>query len=153
MEILMASSDTIRRIDQIMNILPHRYPFLLIDRILEVEDNSKITGLKNVTINEPFFPGHFPGLPIMPGVLIIEAMAQLGGAFLLEHEKERDKKWVFFTGIDEARFRRPVRPGDQLIMVVSVIKRRQTTCKMRGEAYVDGQLVAEAELLSAIIDR
>ena len=149
----MSSSDNSRRIDQIMKILPHRYPFLLIDRILDVEENVKITGLKNVTINEPFFPGHFPGLPIMPGVLIIEAMAQLGGAFLLEHEKERDRKWVFFTGIDGARFRRPVRPGDQLKMVVSVLKRRQTTCKMRGEAFVDDQLVAEAELLSAIVDR
>jgi beta-hydroxyacyl-ACP dehydratase FabZ len=149
----MSSSDTVRRIDQIMKILPHRYPFLLIDRILEVEDDLRISGLKNVTINEPFFPGHFPDLPIMPGVLIIEAMAQLGGAFLLEKESNRDKKWVFFTGIDHARFRRPVRPGDQLRMVVSVIKRRQTTCKMRGEAFVDGQLVAEAELLSAIVDR
>jgi beta-hydroxyacyl-ACP dehydratase FabZ len=149
----MTSADTGRRIDQIMNILPHRYPFLLIDRILEVEDDVRITGLKNVTINEPYFPGHFPGLPIMPGVLIIEAMAQLGGAFLLEKESHRERKWVFFTGIDNARFRRPVRPGDQLKMVVSVIKRRQTTCKMRGEAFVDGQLVAEAELLSAIVDR
>lgn len=146
-------SEHIRRIDEIMKILPHRYPFLLIDRILEVEGDLKITGIKNVTCNEPFFQGHFPGAPIMPGVLIIESMAQMGGAFVLEKEENRDRKWVFFTGIDKARFRKPVRPGDQLRLEITVIKRRQRTCKMRGEAYVDGQLAAEAELLSAIVDK
>lgn len=149
----MGDSEHVRRIDEIMKILPHRYPFLLIDRILGVESDTRITGIKNVTINEAFFQGHFPGSPIMPAVLIVEAMAQMGGAFLLEKEERREMKWVFFTGIDNARFRRPVRPGDQLRLEVTVLKRRQNTCKMRGEAFVDGQLVAEAELLSAIVDR
>jgi beta-hydroxyacyl-ACP dehydratase FabZ len=149
----MNTSSQVRRIDEIIKILPHRYPFLLIDRILEVELDQKIVGIKNVTVNEPFFQGHFPGAPIMPGVLIVEAMAQLGGAFLLEREADRDKKWVFFTGIDNARFRKPVRPGDQLRLEIAVVRRRQTTCRMHAEAFVDGQLVAEADLLSAIVDK
>lgn len=149
----MVASQYFRRIDEIMRILPHRYPFLLVDRIIEVQSDTKIIGIKNVTVNEPYFQGHFPGAPIMPGVLIIEAMAQLGGAFLLEKEENRENKLVFFTGIDDARFRQPVRPGDQLRLEVSVLKRRQHTSKMSGEAFVDGQRVAEAKLLSAIVEK
>ena len=140
-------------VDQILNILPHRYPFLLVDRILGVTGEGKVTGIKNVTANEPFFPGHFPGFPVMPGVLILEAMAQVGGAYLLQHEPEKDRKWIFFTGVDNARFRRPVRPGDQLRMEVVLLKRKSRTCKLHGEAFVDGQLVAEADFLASVVDK
>jgi beta-hydroxyacyl-ACP dehydratase FabZ len=137
----------------IVRNLPHRYPFLLIDRVLELEPRKRVVALKNVTYNEPFFPGHFPGEPIMPGVLIIEAMAQAGAVLLLHDMADRDEKLVYFTGIDKARFRRTVVPGDQLRLTVEVLKLRTTTCKLRGIAEVDGKKCAEAEIMSALVDR
>ncbi|HEX6851593.1 MAG TPA: 3-hydroxyacyl-ACP dehydratase FabZ [Candidatus Polarisedimenticolaceae bacterium] len=137
----------------IMNSIPHRYPFLLVDRVLEMEPGRRVVAIKNVTINEPFFQGHFPGAPVMPGVLIIEALAQAGAVLLLHDMPDREKRLVFFTGIDEARFRRTVVPGDQLRLTMEVLKLRSRTCKMRGIAEVDGQLAAEAEILSAMVDR
>jgi len=141
-------------INEIMKYLPHRYPFLLVDKIIALEAGSSITGIKNVTINEPFFQGHFPGHPIMPGVLIVEAMAQVGGilAFKSEPDKTADKV-VYFMGIDKARFRKPVFPGDRLRLVLDVIKQRRAIWNFKGEAFVDDQLVAEAELLATIMDR
>ena len=139
-------------INAIQRIMPHRYPFLLIDRILSLEEN-RVVGIKNVTINEPFFSGHFPGHPIMPAVLIIEAMAQCGGVLLL-HSVERPKdKLVYFMGIDKAKFRKPVLPGDQLRFELTLLRLKQRICKMEGKAYVHGDLVAEAELLSSIVER
>lgn len=140
-------------IGAILDILPHRYPFLLVDRILEVEKGKRAVGLKNVTVNEPFFQGHFPGRPIMPGVLILEAMAQVGGILLLHDIEDRHEKLIYFTGIDHAKFRRPVVPGDQLRMEVEILKLRSWTCKLRASATVEGQLAAEAEILSAMVDR
>jgi beta-hydroxyacyl-ACP dehydratase FabZ len=140
-------------IAEIMDILPHRYPFLLVDRILEIEPGRRAVGLKNVTVNEPFFQGHFPGRPIMPGVLILEAMAQVGGILLLRDLPERHEKLIYFTGIDRAKFRRPVVPGDQLRLEVEILKLRSWTCKLKVSASVDGQLAAEAEILSAMVDR
>ncbi len=137
----------------ILRSVPHRYPFLLIDRVLEIVPGSKIVALKNVTINEPFFPGHFPGAPVMPGVLIVEAMAQAGAALILHDMDDRDGKLVYFAGIDGARFRRAVVPGDQLIITLEVLKLRPRSSKMRGVATVDGQVAAEAEILSAMVDR
>jgi beta-hydroxyacyl-ACP dehydratase FabZ len=137
----------------IMRRIPHRYPFLLVDRVLEFETRKRIVALKNVTINEPFFQGHFPGAPVMPGVLIIEAMAQSGAVLLLHDMEDRDSKLVYFTGIDKARFRRTVVPGDQLRFTVEVLKLRSRTCKMKGTAEVDGNIAAEAEILSALVDR
>ncbi len=140
-------------ITAIMDILPHRYPFLLVDRITSLEEGQSIEGYKNVTINEPFFQGHFPGQPVMPGVLIIEAMAQCGGLLMLNSVDDPNDKLMFFMGIDGARFRVPVTPGDQLRFKLTLLKLRGRTSKMRGEAYVDGQLVAEAELMASIVDR
>jgi beta-hydroxyacyl-ACP dehydratase FabZ len=137
----------------IMKSIPHRYPFLLVDRVLELEAGRRVVAVKNVSFNEPFFPGHFPGAPVMPGVLIIEAMAQAGAVMLLHDMPDRDSKLVYFTGIDKARFRRPVLPGDQLRLTLDVIKLRSRNCKMRGTAEVDGQLAAQAEILSALVDR
>ncbi|HEY2924230.1 MAG TPA: bifunctional UDP-3-O-[3-hydroxymyristoyl] N-acetylglucosamine deacetylase/3-hydroxyacyl-ACP dehydratase [Candidatus Eisenbacteria bacterium] len=139
-------------INAIMKIMPHRYPFLLIDRILSLEEN-RVVGIKNVTINEPFFVGHFPGHPIMPAVLIIEAMAQCGGVLLLNSSYKPKEKLVYFIGIDRAKFRKPVRPGDQLRFELTLLRLKSRICKMEGKAYVDGDLVAEAELLSSIVDR
>jgi UDP-3-O-[3-hydroxymyristoyl] N-acetylglucosamine deacetylase / 3-hydroxyacyl-[acyl-carrier-protein] dehydratase len=139
-------------ISAIMKIMPHRYPFLLIDRILSLEEN-RVVGIKNVTINEPFFVGHFPGHPIMPAVLIIEAMAQCGGVLLLNSSYQPEEKLVYFIGIDRAKFRKPVRPGDQLRFELTLLRLKSRICKMEGKAYVDGDLVAEAELLSSIVDR
>jgi UDP-3-O-[3-hydroxymyristoyl] N-acetylglucosamine deacetylase / 3-hydroxyacyl-[acyl-carrier-protein] dehydratase len=139
-------------IGAIMEIMPHRYPFLLIDRILSLEEN-RVVGIKNVTINEPFFVGHFPGHPIMPAVLIIEAMAQCGGVLLLNAVDHPKEKLVYFIGIDRAKFRKPVRPGDQLRFELTLLRLKSRICKMEGKAYVDGDLVAEAELLSSIVDR
>ena len=139
-------------ITEIMAIMPHRYPFLLIDRILSLEED-RVVGVKNVTINEHFFAGHFPGHPIMPAVLIIEAMAQCGGVLLLNTVDEPRKKLVYFIGIDGAKFRRPVRPGDQVQFELKLLRLKSRICRMEGKAYVHGDLVAEAELLSSIVDR
>jgi UDP-3-O-[3-hydroxymyristoyl] N-acetylglucosamine deacetylase/3-hydroxyacyl-[acyl-carrier-protein] dehydratase len=140
-------------IDEIMKVLPHRYPFLLIDRILEIEGKQRIVGMKNVTINEPFFQGHFPGHPIMPGVLIIEAMAQVGGMLLMGGLEEAEQKVVYFMSLDKVRFRKPVKPGDQLRFELDVIQIRGAVCKMRGVAKVDVDLVAEAEMAAMVRDR
>jgi UDP-3-O-[3-hydroxymyristoyl] N-acetylglucosamine deacetylase/3-hydroxyacyl-[acyl-carrier-protein] dehydratase len=137
----------------IMDIMPHRYPFLLVDRIVKIEEGHSIEGLKNVTINEPFFQGHFPGHPIMPAVLIVEAMAQVGGMLLLNSIDDPNDKLMYFMGIDGARFRRPVTPGDQLRFKLTLLRHRGGTAKMRGEAFVEEQLVAEAELLAMVVDR
>jgi UDP-3-O-[3-hydroxymyristoyl] N-acetylglucosamine deacetylase/3-hydroxyacyl-[acyl-carrier-protein] dehydratase len=139
-------------IGAIMRIMPHRYPFLLVDRILGLEAD-RVVGIKNVTINEPFFAGHFPGHPIMPAVLIIEAMAQCGGVLLLNTVDQPGDKLVYFMGIDKAKFRRPVRPGDTVRFELKLLRLKARICKMEGKAYVDGDLVAEAELLSSIVDR
>lgn len=140
-------------ITQIQAILPHRYPFLLVDRIIEYEMGKRVVGIKNVTINEPFFQGHFPGAPVMPGVLIVEAMAQTAGVMMLASIPDRESKLVFFTGIDGAKFRKPVVPGDQLRLELTVLKYRGRYIRLRGEAYVDGVLVAEAEIASSLVDR
>ena len=139
-------------IEEILNILPHRYPFLLVDRVIELEEKVRAVGIKNVTINEPFFPGHFPGKPVMPAVLIVEGMAQVGAVMLLSSIPDRRNKLIYFTGIDQARFRRPVVPGDQIRYELKVLKLKSRTCLMRGEAYVEGQLAAEAEILCAMVD-
>lgn len=140
-------------IQEILKLLPHRYPMLLVDRILEIEEGKRIVGLKNVTANEQFFQGHFPGAPVMPGVLIVEAMAQCGAVLFLRDLPDRDRKLFLFGGVDKARFRRPVIPGDQLIMELTVLQKRGSSARLRGEAKVDGALVAEADLLSVMTDR
>src|SRR2546422_581895 len=140
-------------VNEIQQIIPHRYPFLLVDAIIELEPVKRIVGLKNVSVNEPFFAGHFPGSPVMPGVLIVEAMAQVAAVMVLREVPYRGKKLVYFMGIDQARFRQPVIPGDQLKIVVEVIKIRPRHGKLRGEAFVGDKLVAEAEILSSIVDR
>jgi 3-hydroxyacyl-[acyl-carrier-protein] dehydratase len=143
-------------INQIQAILPHRYPFLLIDRVLEIQRKKKIVAIKNVTINEPFFAGHFPGYPIMPGVLIVEAMAQAGGAMLLTEVEDRNNKVMVFTGIERAKFRRPVSPGDQLRIEVEVkgwrVIPRMIAAKMHGVAFVAGKRVAEATVSCQLVD-
>ena len=139
--------------EAIQNVMPHRYPFLLIDRVLDIEPRKHVVALKNVTINEPFFPGHFPGHPIMPGVLVIEAMAQAGGILLLNTIDEPEGKIVYFMGIDNARFRKPVRPGDQIRFELDMVKFRLRTCKMHGKAFVDNDLVAEADLMATVMDQ
>ncbi|MDI6795604.1 MAG: 3-hydroxyacyl-ACP dehydratase FabZ [Desulfatibacillaceae bacterium] len=140
---------TICDIKRILQVLPHRYPFVLVDRIVELVLGEKITGIKNVTYNEAFFQGHFPDEPIMPGVLIVEAMGQTGGVLAcLTHEEELGGQPIYFTGMDRVRFRRPVRPGDQLVLDVSFLKRRKNLIKMAGSATVDGNLCAEAELMA-----
>ncbi len=140
-------------INDIQRIMPHRYPFLLVDRILKLEDKKRVVGIKNVTINEQFFVGHFPGHPIMPAVLIIEAMAQVGGILLLSSVDTPEKYLVYFVSIDKAKFRKPVVPGDQIRFELEMVSLRKRFCKMRGVAYVDDQVVAEAELLSSIMNR
>jgi 3-hydroxyacyl-[acyl-carrier-protein] dehydratase len=139
-------------IQAIEKILPHRYPFLLIDRILELED-MRVVALKNVTMNEPFFQGHFPAFPVMPGVLIIEAMAQAAAVLVLNRVEDRENKIVFFASINEAKFRRPVVPGDQLRVEVTFLKLKPSVAKVQGRATVDGQLVAEAEIVATLSDR
>ncbi len=150
------ATKTVLDIHDILKILPHRYPLLLIDRVLELERKKRIVAIKNVTINEPFFVGHFPGLPIMPGVLIIEAMAQAGGALLLTEVEDRSDKVILFTGIERAKFRRPVSPGDQLRLEMEVTGwrplPRMIAAKMRGIAYVAGKKVAEATVSCQLID-
>lgn len=140
-------------IQEIMKILPHRYPMLLVDRVLEIEPGKRIVGLKNVTANEQFFQGHFPGAPVMPGVLIVEAMAQCGAVLFLRDMPERDTKLFLFGGVDKARFRRPVVPGDQLRLECELLQKRSNTVKLRGTATVGEVVVAEAELLSVMVDR
>ena len=151
----IGGGEPVMDISKIMNYLPHRYPFLLVDRILEVEGNKRIVGLKNVTINEPFFQGHFPGHPIMPGVLIIEAMAQVGGMLLMSHFEGQniDDKVVYFMSLDNVKFRRPVVPGDQIRFELEMLQFRGKTCKMKGVGYVDGQVVAEAEMMAMVTDK
>ncbi|HLV94822.1 MAG TPA: 3-hydroxyacyl-ACP dehydratase FabZ [Candidatus Acidoferrales bacterium] len=139
-------------VNEIQKILPHRYPFLLVDTIEEMERWKRIVGIKNVTINEQFFQGHFPGRPIMPGVLIIESMAQTGGVLLLQEVPDREKKMLYFVAIDGARFRRPVVPGDQLRVEVKVVAWRGDFCKLDGSASVNGELAAEATLMCKMVD-
>jgi len=140
-------------IQEILGTLPHRYPFLLVDRIIEIEHGKRIVGIKNVTMNEPFFPGHFPEHPVMPGVLIVEAMAQTGGILLLEAIPDRDKKIAYFMSIDGVKFRKPVIPGDQLRFEVEMLRFGGRAARMRSVAYVDGQVAAEAEMAAALVDR
>jgi len=147
------SNAAVMDIQEIMKLLPHRYPFLLIDRVLEVEPKHRILCLKNVTANEPHFTGHFPDYPLMPGVLIVEAIAQAGGALLLREYPDRDNMLMVFTGIDDAKFRRPVTPGDQLKIEVTVVNWRSRAVKMRGEARVDGKLACEATVTCQIVPR
>jgi 3-hydroxyacyl-[acyl-carrier-protein] dehydratase len=140
-------------IAQIQAILPHRYPFLLIDRVIEIEPKQRIVAIKNITANEPFFQGHFPGYPIVPGVLMVEAMAQAGGALLLTEIPDRDSKLMVFTGIERAKFRKPVVPGDQVRFEVEVIVWRSNAVKLQGMAYVDGKLACEAVISCALVSR
>jgi 3-hydroxyacyl-[acyl-carrier-protein] dehydratase len=139
-------------IDAIREILPHRYPFLLVDRIEELE-SDRIVGIKNITANEPFFAGHFPDYPVMPGVLIIEAMAQVAGVLVLKQIPDRKSKLVLLAGVDGAKFRKPVRPGDQLRMEIKVLRLRSSMAKVAAVATVDGAVVAEAEILCVLADR
>lgn len=136
----------------IMDLLPHRYPLLLVDRILDFEPKEWIRGLKNVSFNEEVFQGHFPSRPVLPGVYIVEAMAQTGGCLLMREYEDRARKVIYFMGIDAVKFRKPVLPGDQLVMEVKVVQFKGRVCKMRGEAFVNGQKVAEAEFMSMLMD-
>jgi len=149
----MAKERRVLEIEDIMRVLPHRYPFLLVDRILEIEAGKRVVGVKNVTINEPFFQGHFPGHPIMPGVLIIEAMAQVGGMLLLGAVPDPETKVVYFTSLNNVKWRRPVKPGDQLRFELDLLQVRGSMCKMVGVAKVDGEIVAEAEMGAMVRDK
>ena len=140
-------------IDEIMERLPHRYPFLLVDRVLDYVDGESIKALKNVTINEPHFTGHFPGHPVMPGVLIVEAMAQVGGVLALSSHDDDIEYLMYFTGIDGVRFRKPVRPGDQIIFEITVLRKRGAMWKFKGEAFVDGDLVCAATLMASVFPK
>jgi beta-hydroxyacyl-ACP dehydratase FabZ len=137
----------------IQELLPHRYPFLLVDRIIELVPKERIVGIKQVSINEPFFQGHFPGAPVMPGVLVVEALAQVGAVLALREIEDRDSKLVLFSGINEARFRRPVVPGDTLVLEVTALRIGSKVQRMRGEARVEGQIAADAEIMSVIANR
>ncbi len=140
-------------ITKILQYLPHRFPMLLVDRIIDFEPGKRIVGIKNVTINEPFFQGHYPGHPIMPGVLIIEAMAQVGGLLLLDAIEKPEEKVVYFMTMDKVKWRRPVMPGDQLVFELEMLQFRGHTCRMKGQGYVDGDLAAEGEFMARIVDR
>ena len=147
-------TDSVLNIQEIMKLIPHRYPFIMVDRILEIMPREKIVALKNVTINEPFFQGHFPENPIMPGVLIIEAMAQAGAVLAAKSiDREIQDALVYFMGIDKVKFRKPVTPGDQVIFEVKFLKQRAKVFKMAGIAYVDKKVVAEAELMATFGER
>ena len=145
--------ETVLDSEGIKRLLPHRYPFLLVDRIIELKPLERIVGIKQVSVNESFFEGHFPGAPVMPGVLVIEALAQCGAILALREIEDRDQKLVLFTGIREARFRKPVVPGDTLILEVTALRIGSRVQRMRGEAKVDGQIVANADIMSVIADR
>jgi UDP-3-O-[3-hydroxymyristoyl] N-acetylglucosamine deacetylase/3-hydroxyacyl-[acyl-carrier-protein] dehydratase len=147
------SNQPIVDITRIMQYLPHRYPMLLVDRIIEYEPGKRIVGIKNVTINEPFFQGHYPGHPVMPGVLIVEAMAQVGGLLMMDAVEDIQNKVVYFMSLDAVKWRRPVTPGDQLRFELEILQLRKHVCKMKGEGFVDGQLVCEAEMMARIVDR
>ena len=153
MQASLSRESQVLGIEEIMKVLPHRYPFLLVDRVLEIEAGKRIVGIKNVTINEPFFQGHFPGHPIMPGVLIIEAMAQVGGMLLMGAVPDHDKKVVYFTSLNNVKWRRPVKPGDQLRFELELLQVRGMMCKMQGVAKVDGEVVCEAEMGAMVRDR
>lgn len=140
-------------VEWILSVLPHRYPLLLVDRVLEMEPRRRIVAVKNVTINEQYFLGHFPGRPVVPGVLLVEGMAQAGGLLLLHDQADRGRKLLYFTAIQEAKFRRPVVPGDQVRYEVEVLRLRTQYCKMAAKALVDGQVAAEAVISSAMVDR
>lgn len=142
-----------RNVDWILSVLPHRYPILLVDRVLEIESQKRIVALKNVTANEPFFQGHFPDHPVMPGVLLVEGLAQAAGILLMHATPDRESKLLYFTGIDRARFRRPVVPGDQVIYEVEILRARSTFAKLQGRALVDGLVCAEAVCSSSMVDR
>jgi beta-hydroxyacyl-ACP dehydratase FabZ len=143
----------IRDIEWILSVLPHRYPILLVDRVLEIEPRKRIVAVKNVTIAEPVFQGHFPGRPVFPGVFLIEGMAQAGGLLLLHDLPNRADKLIYFMGIEAAKFRRPVVPGDQVRYEIEVLRLRSMHCKLAGKVLVDGQVAAEAVLSSAMVDR
>jgi beta-hydroxyacyl-ACP dehydratase FabZ len=154
----MTEQSTARNILEIMRLLPHRYPFLLVDRILSmtagpIVAGSKVTGLKNVSVNEPFFQGHFPGNPVMPGVLVLECMAQVAGCLFFAGEAEPEKKLMYLSGVDKARFRRPVFPGDQIVVVAEILQVRSNLVRVKAEARVDGALCAEGELMSSLVER
>jgi 3-hydroxyacyl-[acyl-carrier-protein] dehydratase len=151
--VVIPEAPTLMDVNQIQGILPHRYPFLLLDRIIEIERLKRIVAIKNVTMNEPHFVGHFPGYPLMPGVLIVEAMAQAGGVLLFQEIPDRENKLIVFTGIEKARFRKPVVPGDQLRIVVDVLAFRRSMARIEGKAYVGDKLAAEATLSCFLIDR
>jgi len=140
-------------VTEILNILPHRYPMLLVDRVLEIEPGQRIVGLKNVSANEPFFAGHFPGRPVMPGVLIIEALAQCGGVLLMSGLADPEDKVIYFLSVDGVKFRRPVIPGDQLILELDLVQGRGRRGKLKGIARVDGEVAAEATILGQVMDR
>jgi 3-hydroxyacyl-[acyl-carrier-protein] dehydratase len=140
-------------ITDIMKILPHRYPMLLVDRIVEIDAGKRIVGIKNVSANEQFFQGHFPGAPVMPGVLIVEAMAQCAAVLILRDIPNREEKLFLFGGVDKARFRKPVVPGDQVRLECEIMQRRSNSVRIHGTATVNGELVAEAEMLSVMVER
>lgn len=140
-------------VTEILNILPHRYPMLLVDRVLEIEPGQRIVGLKNVSANEPFFAGHFPGRPVMPGVLIIEALAQCGGLLLMGGLENPEDKVIYFLSVDGVKFRRPVIPGDQLILELDLVQGRARRGKLKGVARVEGRVAAEATILGQVMDR
>ncbi|MGH9430675.1 MAG: 3-hydroxyacyl-ACP dehydratase FabZ [Terriglobia bacterium] len=148
-----SATNAVYTVTDIMKLLPHRYPFLMVDRIVELEPDKRIVGLKNVTVNEEFFQGHFPGAPVMPGVLVIESMAQVAGVMIYRDLPQRESKLIYFTGIEGAKFRRPVVPGDQLRLEVDLLTRRNNFGKVDARATVEGKLVAQAVLMFAIIDR
>jgi beta-hydroxyacyl-ACP dehydratase FabZ len=154
----MTEQSTARGILEVMRLLPHRYPFLLVDRILSMTEGpmvagSKVTGLKNVSVNEPFFQGHFPGNPVMPGVLILECMAQVAGCLFFANVADPGTKLMYLSGVDKARFRRPVFPGDQIVVVAEILHARSNLVRIKAEARVDGALCAEGELMSSLVER